>query len=126
MTPSYFAISSSLELAFNVLAVYLCSYTGILHPIFLFTSTNFVFFNLSKHASLLIRELGIGIVPYSPTGRGFFGGKAVVESLPANSSLVWIYVHQLLFFGSASLGVDEKHHRDLNSFGNYLCLVRVQ
>lgn len=33
------------------------------------------------------RELGIGIVPYAPTGRGFFGGKAVVESVPANSSL---------------------------------------
>ncbi|XP_058213416.1 perakine reductase-like isoform X1 [Rhododendron vialii] len=35
----------------------------------------------------ICRELGIGIVPYSPTGRGFFGGKAVVGSLPANSSL---------------------------------------
>lgn len=34
------------------------------------------------------RELGIGIVPYSPLGRGFFSGKAVVESLPENSSLV--------------------------------------
>ena len=34
------------------------------------------------------RELGIGIVPYSPLGRGFFGGKAVVESLPENSFLV--------------------------------------
>ncbi|XP_047338511.1 perakine reductase-like [Impatiens glandulifera] len=34
------------------------------------------------------RELGIGIVPYSPTGRGFFGGKAVVESLPSNSFLL--------------------------------------
>lgn len=33
----------------------------------------------------LCRELGIGIVPYSPLGRGFFGGKAVVESLPSNS-----------------------------------------
>ncbi|OMO96294.1 Aldo/keto reductase [Corchorus olitorius] len=33
----------------------------------------------------LCRELGIGIVPYSPLGRGFFGGKAVVESMPANS-----------------------------------------
>ncbi|OMO96355.1 Aldo/keto reductase [Corchorus olitorius] len=33
----------------------------------------------------LCRELGIGIVPYSPIGRGFFGGKAVVESVPANS-----------------------------------------
>ncbi|PON73859.1 Aldo/keto reductase/potassium channel subunit beta [Parasponia andersonii] len=35
----------------------------------------------------LCRELGIGIVPYSPLGRGFFGGKAVVESVPANSFL---------------------------------------
>ncbi|PON87136.1 Aldo/keto reductase/potassium channel subunit beta [Trema orientale] len=35
----------------------------------------------------LCRELGIGIVPFSPLGRGFFGGKAVVESLPANSPL---------------------------------------
>lgn len=34
------------------------------------------------------RELGIGIVPYSPLGRGFFSGKAVVESLPENSSLI--------------------------------------
>ncbi|KAK0608821.1 hypothetical protein LWI29_036547 [Acer saccharum] len=35
----------------------------------------------------LCRELGIGIVAYSPLGRGFFGGKAVVESLPAESKL---------------------------------------
>ncbi|KAK8490173.1 hypothetical protein V6N12_011378 [Hibiscus sabdariffa] len=35
----------------------------------------------------LCRELGIGIVPYSPLGRGFFGGKGVVETLPANSFL---------------------------------------
>lgn len=34
------------------------------------------------------RELGIGIVPYSPLGRGFFGGKAVLESVAANSFLV--------------------------------------
>ncbi|TXG65918.1 hypothetical protein EZV62_007193 [Acer yangbiense] len=27
----------------------------------------------------LCRELGIGIVPYSPLGKGFFGGRAVVE-----------------------------------------------
>ncbi|OMO85559.1 Aldo/keto reductase [Corchorus olitorius] len=33
------------------------------------------------------RELGIGIVAYSPLGRGFFGGKATVESLPAESLL---------------------------------------
>ncbi|KAL9450814.1 hypothetical protein AB3S75_012534 [Citrus x aurantiifolia] len=37
----------------------------------------------------LCRELGIGIVPYSPLGRGFFGGKASVESLPASSILTW-------------------------------------
>lgn len=35
----------------------------------------------------LCRELGIGIVPYSPIGRGFFGGKAILESVPANSVL---------------------------------------
>ncbi|GAV90645.1 Aldo_ket_red domain-containing protein [Cephalotus follicularis] len=35
----------------------------------------------------LCRKLGIGIVPYSPLGHGFFGGKAVVESLPASSFL---------------------------------------
>ncbi|KAL4581043.1 hypothetical protein LXL04_017250 [Taraxacum kok-saghyz] len=33
-------------------------------------------------------ELGIGIVPYSPVGRGFFGGKAGKESLPENTTLV--------------------------------------
>nr|KYP74463.1 Auxin-induced protein PCNT115 family [Cajanus cajan] len=32
-------------------------------------------------------ELGIGIVPFSPLGRGFFGGKAVIESVPADSYL---------------------------------------
>ena len=36
----------------------------------------------------MYRELGIGIVPYSPLGHGFFGGKAVIESVPANSYLV--------------------------------------
>ncbi|XP_061361291.1 probable aldo-keto reductase 1 isoform X2 [Gastrolobium bilobum] len=35
----------------------------------------------------LCRELGIGVVPYSPLGRGFFGGKGVVENVPAVSSL---------------------------------------
>lgn len=33
----------------------------------------------------ICRELGIGIVAYSPLGHGFFGGKAVVESIPTNS-----------------------------------------
>ncbi|KAM1052070.1 hypothetical protein ACFX19_034114 [Malus domestica] len=32
----------------------------------------------------LCRELGIGIVPYSPLGRGFFGGRGAVESLPTS------------------------------------------
>ncbi|GMN46779.1 hypothetical protein TIFTF001_015966 [Ficus carica] len=35
----------------------------------------------------LCRELGIGIVAYSPLGHGFFGGKAVAESLPDGSLL---------------------------------------
>ncbi|CAL0300741.1 unnamed protein product [Lupinus luteus] len=35
----------------------------------------------------LCRELGIGIVAYSPLGCGFFAGKAVVESLPSQSLL---------------------------------------
>ncbi|KAK9930923.1 hypothetical protein M0R45_018225 [Rubus argutus] len=35
----------------------------------------------------LCRKLGIGIVSYSPLGRGFFGGKAVLETLPAESLL---------------------------------------
>ncbi|KAF8017969.1 hypothetical protein BT93_H3002 [Corymbia citriodora subsp. variegata] len=35
----------------------------------------------------LCSELVIGIVPYSPLGRGFFGGRAVVESLPSDSNL---------------------------------------
>ncbi|XP_031385756.1 perakine reductase-like [Punica granatum] len=35
----------------------------------------------------LCRELGIGIVPYSPIGGGFFGGKAITETIPANSLL---------------------------------------
>ncbi|XVF31151.1 hypothetical protein REPUB_Repub16aG0121100 [Reevesia pubescens] len=37
----------------------------------------------------LCRELGIGIVPWGPLGRGFFGGKVVVESVPANSVLTF-------------------------------------
>ncbi|KAK7285121.1 hypothetical protein RJT34_19881 [Clitoria ternatea] len=35
----------------------------------------------------LCRELGIGIVPYSPLGRGFFGRKGVLESVSVDSSL---------------------------------------
>ncbi|MBA0742410.1 hypothetical protein Gogos_015470 [Gossypium gossypioides] len=36
----------------------------------------------------LCRELGIGIVPYSPLGRGFFGGRTVAETVPAISFLM--------------------------------------
>ncbi|KHN43197.1 Putative aldo-keto reductase 1 [Glycine soja] len=36
----------------------------------------------------LCKELGIGIVPYSPLGRGFFGGKGVLETVSTVSSLV--------------------------------------
>ncbi|KAH1083460.1 hypothetical protein J1N35_023221 [Gossypium stocksii] len=32
----------------------------------------------------LCRELGIGIVPYSPLGRGFFGGRTVAETVPVS------------------------------------------
>lgn len=34
------------------------------------------------------RELGIGIVPYSPLGHGFFGGRGVKEQVSAESNLV--------------------------------------
>ncbi|KAK3418414.1 hypothetical protein EUGRSUZ_H04374 [Eucalyptus grandis] len=33
----------------------------------------------------LCRELGIGIVPYSPLGRGFFGGRGVIGAVPGKS-----------------------------------------
>ncbi|XP_066306500.1 probable aldo-keto reductase 1 [Miscanthus floridulus] len=35
----------------------------------------------------LCRELGIGIVPYSPIGKGFFGGRGVTEQVSAASNL---------------------------------------
>lgn len=35
-----------------------------------------------------VRDLGIGIVAYSPVGRGMFGGKKVLESLPKDSWFV--------------------------------------
>ncbi|XP_010025042.2 probable aldo-keto reductase 1 [Eucalyptus grandis] len=33
----------------------------------------------------LCRDLGIGIVPYSPLGRGFFGGRGVIGAVPEKS-----------------------------------------
>jgi aryl-alcohol dehydrogenase-like predicted oxidoreductase len=41
----------------------------------------------------LCRELGIGIVPYSPIGRGFFAGRAAVQSIPSESWLVKLNSH---------------------------------
>jgi aryl-alcohol dehydrogenase-like predicted oxidoreductase len=38
----------------------------------------------------VFRELGIGIVPYSPIGRGFFAGRAAVQSIPSES---WLTRH---------------------------------
>ncbi|ONI26397.1 hypothetical protein PRUPE_1G022200 [Prunus persica] len=42
---------------------------------------------IENEITQLCRKLGIGIVSYSPLGRGLFGGKAVVESLPADCLL---------------------------------------
>jgi len=45
-------------------------------------------FYCDQEALCTFRELGIGIVAYSPLGRGFFAGKSVVEALPSQSLLV--------------------------------------
>ncbi|KAF5454662.1 hypothetical protein F2P56_024310 [Juglans regia] len=44
--------------------------------------------DLEEEIIPLCREFGIGIVPYSPLGRGFFAGKGVVETVATNSNLV--------------------------------------
>lgn len=41
------------------------------------------------------RELGIGIVPYCPVGRGLFAGKKVVENIPQESYLVCMQILQI-------------------------------
>lgn len=41
----------------------------------------YMFSLIGQQWSHFCRELGIGIVCYSPLGRGFFAGKAVVEKL---------------------------------------------
>lgn len=49
--------------------------------------------NLTNRVHILCyvdaRELGIGIVPYSPIGKGFFGGRGVTEQVSAESNLVF-------------------------------------
>lgn len=44
-----------------------------------------------------VRELGIGIVPYCPVGRGLFAGKKVVENIPQESHLVCVHSSSLSF-----------------------------
>ena len=39
----------------------------------------------------MCRDLGIAGAPYCPVGRGFFGGRGVVESLPSDDKLVWSF-----------------------------------
>lgn len=50
---------------------------------------------------LAFRELGIGIVTYSPLGRGFFAGRAAVERVPSESLLVnEIYTIVIIFYSN--------------------------
>ncbi|KAG2728168.1 hypothetical protein I3760_01G192300, partial [Carya illinoinensis] len=60
------------------------------------------------------QKLGIGIVAYSPLGRGFFGGKAVLERLPTESVLPMFprfsgenFENKILYSNLANLA--EKH-----------------
>uniref|UniRef100_A0A2N9I7K8 NADP-dependent oxidoreductase domain-containing protein n=1 Tax=Fagus sylvatica TaxID=28930 RepID=A0A2N9I7K8_FAGSY len=63
----------------------------------------------------LCRELGIGIVPYSPLGRGFFAGKGVVETLAANSSLGTSKIKNLdNNIGSLKVKLTEEHLKEIS------------
>lgn len=79
----------------QTLILIVCSYLNLSFPllyfrfVFSFHSILYVFNYERLIFCMFCRELGIGIVPYSPLGRGFFGGKAVDENVPANSFLVW-------------------------------------
>ncbi|GMN46780.1 hypothetical protein TIFTF001_015965 [Ficus carica] len=63
----------------------------------------------------LCRELGIGIVCYSPLGRGFFGGKAVLESLPTESFLT---MHPR--FNGENLEKNKRFYRKLTELADKL------
>lgn len=95
------------EYSFDQIVLFLLAWSGTLGFLYginvyitkLFLSfPDFVLFHILHKSSLndfggnTYRELGIGIVPYSPLGRGFFGGKAILESIPADSFLVWILI----------------------------------
>ena len=67
----------------SILSAALIKFNSLNHLISFFYSHHS--FNLS------FRELGIGIVAYGPLGHGFFGGKAVAESLPNESLLVCVH-----------------------------------
>ncbi|KAG6668775.1 hypothetical protein CIPAW_01G195000 [Carya illinoinensis] len=66
------------------------------------------------------RKLGIGIVAYSPLGRGFFGGKAVLERLPTESVLaILLWPH--VFYGNLFFNC-------LNTYSTVVvapCILRV-
>ncbi|KAG4928912.1 hypothetical protein JHK85_055398 [Glycine max] len=59
----------------------------------------------------LCKELGIGIVPYSPLGRGFFGGKGVLETVSTVSSLVKNLDQNI---GAVSLKLTESDLREIS------------
>jgi aryl-alcohol dehydrogenase-like predicted oxidoreductase len=50
----------------------------------------------------ICRELGIGIVPYSPLGRGFFAGFKVAEATDGDSRKVslWFLTPSICFWFS--------------------------
>lgn len=77
----------------------LFSYNNILFHFYAYNAFMFIFLDTRKPSSivnsfekeLMCRELGIGVVTYSPLGRGFFAGKAVQKALPAQSILVGLH-----------------------------------
>ena len=62
--------------------------------------------------------MGIGIVPYSPIGRGFFGGRGVTEQVAAESNLV------LTQFTSNTIAWPASVNRFLSSLTHLLWLCQ--
>lgn len=79
-----------------------------------------LFVNLSPFLCVH-RELGIGIVPYSPLGRGFFGGKGVVENLAENS-----FLHSHPRFAGANLEKNKVFYDRLESLATKHCCTAAQ